>query len=95
MNYAHFFLFDFCGGFLWAGGVTLLGVWLGSFTFVRENIELIFLAIVFISILPGIIGAIKKSRAPKRASTSDDSAAPLAARDAKETTLHEHETSES
>lgn len=94
MNYARFFLFDICGGFLWAGGVTVLGVWLGSFTFVRENIELIFLAIVFISILPGIIGAIKKSRASKRATTGDDSAAPLAARDAKET-LHEREASES
>ena len=71
MNYARFFLFDICGGLLWAGGVTLLGVWLGSFTFVRDNIELIFLAIVFLSILPGIIAAIKKARGSQDTTSSN------------------------
>lgn len=66
MNYARFFMYDICGGLLWGGGVTLLGVWLGRFSFVQKNIEAIFLLIVFVSILPGIIGAIKKRRAGKR-----------------------------
>lgn len=60
MNYRIFLPFSVCGATLWGGGVTLLGAWLGHYDFIRNNIEAIFLLIVFVSILPGIIGAAKK-----------------------------------
>lgn len=67
MNYRTFVLFDIVGAAAWGGGVTLLGSWLGQFDFVRQNIEAIFLVIVFVSILPGIIGALKGFLADRKA----------------------------
>ena len=74
MSYRRFFLYDIFGGLLWAGGMTLLGAWLGNFDFVRKNIEYIFLLIVFISILPGIIGGYKKWRSGRRAAAATEAA---------------------
>lgn len=81
MTYLRFLAFDIVGGVLWGGGVTLLGVALGGVTFVQKNIDLIFVAIVLVSILPGIIGAVKKARAGKRSpltDAADDSTTPAA-----------------
>ncbi len=52
-------LFDILGGLLWGCGVTLLGAALGNFSFVQNNIELIFLFVIFLSLLPAIFTAIK------------------------------------
>lgn len=60
MRYRVFITYNILGGLLWGGGVTLLGAWLGQYTFIRENIEAIFLLIVFVSVLPGIIGATRQ-----------------------------------
>lgn len=70
MNYRVFLPFSVCGATLWGGGVTLLGAWLGHYDFIRENIEPIFLLIVFVSILPGIFGAAKKFLDARRAGSS-------------------------
>ena len=48
------------GGILWGSGVVALGAALGQFDFVRNNIDLIFLLIVFISVVPGLIGMARK-----------------------------------
>lgn len=63
MNYRIFLPFSVTGAVLWGTGVSLLGAWLGKFEFVAKNIEPIFILIVLVSILPGVIGAIKKARA--------------------------------
>jgi membrane-associated protein len=65
MNYRHFLSFNVIGGLLWAVGVTLLGVWLGRFSFVQHNIEYILLGIIFASIAPMIIEYLR-SRAELR-----------------------------
>lgn len=57
MRYPVFLGFDIVGGILWAGGVTLLGYFLGSVPFVKNHLELVILAIVLLSILPAIISA--------------------------------------
>lgn len=54
MRYPVFLGFDIVGGILWGAGVTLLGYFLGSVPFVKNNLELMILLIVFLSILPGI-----------------------------------------
>lgn len=59
MNFRHFISFNMIGALLWAVGVTSLGYWLGRFPFVQDNIELMLLAIVFVSILPMLVEGLK------------------------------------
>lgn len=44
--------YNLIGILLWAVGVTLLGAWLGSYPFVRDNVELVLIAFVVISFIP-------------------------------------------
>ncbi|MFR9750588.1 DedA family protein [Nocardia sp. 004] len=60
MNYRRYVAFDIVGALLWGGGVTVLGYFLGNVAFIRDNIEAIFLLIVFVSILPGITAVARK-----------------------------------
>lgn len=55
MRYPVFLGFDIVGGIAWGGGVTLLGYFLGNIDFVKKNLELMILLIVFLSILPAVI----------------------------------------
>ena len=59
MNYRTFITYNVIGGVLWGAGVVGLGAMLGEIPFVRNNIELIFLGIVFLTVLPGIFGILK------------------------------------
>ena len=43
-------------------GVTLLGYFLGQIAFIRDNVDVIFLLIVFISVLPIISEVVKRWR---------------------------------
>ena len=53
MNKKKFFLFNVIGAVLWGGGVTLLGYLLGDrIPWVRDNLDIIFIAIVLVSVLP-------------------------------------------
>jgi membrane-associated protein len=52
MPYGHFIRYNEIGALLWAVGVTLLGYWLGSYEFVRNNIEVALVLIVAVSLLP-------------------------------------------
>jgi membrane-associated protein len=53
MNKKKFFLFNVIGAALWGGGVTLLGYLLGDkVPWVRDNLDIIFIAIVLVSVIP-------------------------------------------
>ncbi len=52
MNYRSFFVFNLVGGTLWGAGVTVLGYFLGQIAFIRDNVEAIFIVIVFVSVVP-------------------------------------------
>ena len=65
MEYRRFLSFNVFGGFLWVVSMTLIGYFLGHFTWVRKNIELVILIVVFLSILPGII-AFAREKMKKR-----------------------------
>lgn len=54
MNYRHFIAFNVAGGVFWVGLITLAGYWFGSTEFVKKNFSLVILAIIIISILPGV-----------------------------------------
>ena len=63
MNYRTFVTYNIVGGIIWGVGLTTLGHYLGDISWVKDNIELASLAIVFISILPMIIEVIRHRRA--------------------------------
>ena len=65
MEYRRFLSFNVFGGFLWVVSMTLIGYFLGHFAWVRKNIELVILIVVFLSILPGII-AFAREKMKKR-----------------------------
>lgn len=74
MHYRTFVIYDAVGAFLWAVGVTLLGYWLGNITFVKDNIELLLLLVVAVSVLPVAIELarryLKSRKLAKNAGTS-------------------------
>nr|WP_231391860.1 VTT domain-containing protein [Arthrobacter sp. 35W] len=60
MDMRHFVVFNAIGAVLWAGGVTLLGYILGDrFPWVQKNLDIIFILIVLVSVLPIIIEVAK------------------------------------
>jgi membrane-associated protein len=67
MKYRRFLSYDLLGGLLWIGSLTLAGYFLGHFEWIRKNIELVALMIIFISILPVIIEVIKARKEKKTA----------------------------
>ena len=52
MDRKRFFTYSAVGAVLWATGVTLLGYYLGQIDFVKKNIEVALILIVFVSVLP-------------------------------------------
>ena len=52
MDRRRFFTYSAIGALLWATGVTLLGYYLGQIDFVKRNIEVALMLIVFVSVLP-------------------------------------------
>jgi membrane-associated protein len=62
MDPRRYLTYSFIGGVAWAAGVTVLGYWLGQVPWVRENIELMLILIVFLSILPIIIEVVRARR---------------------------------
>lgn len=63
MDARRYLTYSVIGGVAWAAGVTVLGFWLGRFTFVKENIELILLLIVAVSVLPVVVELLRARRA--------------------------------
>jgi membrane-associated protein len=65
MNYRTFLTFSVLGGTAWIWSMLLLGYFLGSrVPGVAKHIELVILAVIFLSILPGIIGWWRQRNTP-------------------------------
>jgi membrane-associated protein len=62
MDYKKFFSYDILGGAVWILSLSFAGYFLGEITWIRKNIELVALGIIFISVLPIIIEVIKHKR---------------------------------
>jgi membrane-associated protein len=68
MNVRHFVIFNAIGAVLWAGGVTLLGYILGDrFPWVQKNLDIIFIVIVLVSVIPIVIEFAKAFFARRKA----------------------------
>ncbi len=67
MPYRRFAMFNIAGAITWGVGVTLLGAWLGRFSFIREHIEAALVLVVLVSLTPIIVETIRHRRASHRA----------------------------
>ncbi|MEU1124166.1 DedA family protein [Streptomyces sp. NPDC005899] len=72
MDYRSFITFNIIGGVLWGVGVTLLGAALGQIDFVHENIEMILILIVLISVVPIAIEFLRARGKSKKAAAADE-----------------------
>ncbi len=66
MTYPRYFAFDFLGAVLWVFSLTLAGYWFGNLPAVKNNLSLVILAIVAVSVLPIAIGWLRQRLAVAR-----------------------------
>jgi membrane-associated protein len=60
MKYGRFMTFNVVGAVAWATICIFAGYFVGNMPIVKKNFEIVILLIIFISILPGIIGYLKE-----------------------------------
>jgi len=63
MTYPKFFLFNVIGGIAWVASFSYAGFFFGNLPVVKQNLSLLIVAIVVLSILPGVIEYIRQRRA--------------------------------
>lgn len=59
MHYPRFLRYNIVGAIIWVGSFSYLGYFFGQTEFVKKHLSVILIAIIFISVLPGIIEAIR------------------------------------
>ncbi|MGD0917487.1 MAG: DedA family protein [Thermodesulfobacteriota bacterium] len=60
MTYGRFIVYNITGGIAWVVVFVLVGYFFGNIPFVKNNFSLVIFAIIFISILPGMIEFIRQ-----------------------------------
>jgi len=65
MTYWRFLLYNVIGGLTWVSSFVFGGYFFGNLPIVRNNFTLVIFAIIFISIMPGIISYLQTKRQPK------------------------------
>lgn len=66
MNYRQFAFYNIAGGIGWVVSMTVAGYFLGQIPWVKANFEKVVLLIVFVSLLPLVIGVIKARNEPSQ-----------------------------
>ena len=65
MNFRTYAIYTVIGGVLWTVSVTMLGYFLGNVAFIADNIELLLLAGVLVSVVPVGLGLFRHTRSSK------------------------------
>lgn len=65
MTYSHFIAYNVIGGVGWIAILVLAGYFFGNIPVVRQNFSLVILAIIIISILPGVIEFVRQKYAKR------------------------------
>ncbi|MBI5521662.1 MAG: DedA family protein [Desulfarculus sp.] len=66
MTYKRFLFFNVSGGLLWISSLTAAGYFFGQMPLVKNNFSLVIVAIIILSILPGVIEVIRQRAQAKR-----------------------------
>ena len=67
MTYRHFFSYNIVGALAWVLSFSYAGYFFGNLPVVKSNLSLLILAIIVVSVLPGIIEIWRSRRAGARA----------------------------
>ncbi|AIL59855.1 DedA family protein [Pseudomonas alkylphenolica] len=59
MQYPRFLGFSVAGTVLWVGGLVTLGYFFGNVPFIKQNLSLMIVAIILLSLVPMIIGVVR------------------------------------
>ncbi|BAN46494.1 DedA family protein [Metapseudomonas resinovorans] len=72
MPYPRFFAFSVLGTILWVGGLVTLGFFFGNVPFIKQNLSLMVVVVIGLSLLPMLIGMLRSRFRPaaKRAQQS-------------------------
>ena len=62
MRYLRFLAFSLAGGLAWVLICTLSGYFFGTLEFVQKNFSFVVLAIIFVSLLPGVVEFVRVRR---------------------------------
>ena len=71
-GYRSFTLWNIVGALAWATSVTLLGTWLGHYAIIANNIDIIAIAMVLVSVLPWLVQLLRRRRSGSRGSSGTD-----------------------
>jgi membrane-associated protein len=63
MRYARFLTFSISGAFIWVLSFTLAGYFLGQIPVIKQNLKLVFLLIIVVSVLPVVFEFVRHRRA--------------------------------
>jgi membrane-associated protein len=66
MSYRRFASFNIVGGVVWVALFTYAGYFFGRLPFVQENLKLLLILIIFISLLPGLFEVLRARYAAKK-----------------------------
>jgi membrane-associated protein len=66
MTYLHFQFFNVAGGVLWVALLVFAGYFFGNVPLVKHNFSLVVIAIVIISILPGVVGYLRARQTARK-----------------------------
>jgi len=72
MHYRRFLLFNLIGAVSWAVGLTVVGVLLGGIPLIAHNIDVLMIVIVVVSVLPIVLGALRRRHVAKRSGAASD-----------------------
>lgn len=62
MDFRKFITWTGIGAVIWAGGLTVLGYFLGTIPFINTNLELVLVIIVLISVIPMVVEYLRERR---------------------------------
>ncbi|MBX7166885.1 MAG: DedA family protein [Pirellulales bacterium] len=74
MSYLRFASYNVVGGILWVLSMTLAGYFFGAIPWVHEHFEAVVLGIVFVSLLPAVIEAIRLRWQSRKAEPANEAA---------------------
>ncbi len=72
MPHRTYLIYNVIGAVIWAGGVTILGYFLGKIAFVRDHIEVILLGVVVVSVLPVALELLRSRRRGRAARAAQE-----------------------
>lgn len=65
MSYASFTAFNVAGALLWVVSLTLAGYWFGNVPWIKQNLSVVILGIIVVSLLPVVVGWWQHRKAEK------------------------------